>query len=66
MGAGTVVYGRVALATTVENVFGRSRLIAEMCEPVRLLTTYNAGVRVSGRAGELPLWSDSLLARVGR
>jgi len=54
------------MATTVEQVFGRSRLIAEMCEPVRLLTTYNAGVRVSGRAGELPLWSDSLLARVGR
>ena len=54
------------MATTVEKVFGRSRLIAEMCEPVRLLATYNEAVRVSGRAGELPLWSDSLLARVSR
>src|SRR5207302_1159522 len=54
------------MATTVEKVFGRSRLIAEMCEPVRLVATYNEAVRVSGRAGELPLWSDSLLARVSR
>jgi len=54
------------MATTVEKVFGRSRLIAEMCEPVRLLAAYNAAVRVSGRAKELPLWSDSLLARVSR
>ena len=60
-----MVYGRVAHGDHVEKVFGRSRLIAEMCEPVRLLATYNEAVRFSGRAKELPLWSDSLLARVG-
>jgi hypothetical protein len=51
---------------TVERTFGRARLLAIVCDPARLLTTYNAAAAEWNRTHQdrLALWSDSLLARV--
>lgn len=51
------------MASTVEREAGREALVDVLCEPVRLLASYNAAaMRSGGRA--LPRWSDSLLARL--
>ncbi|MDY7093601.1 MAG: DUF5700 domain-containing putative Zn-dependent protease [Acidobacteriota bacterium] len=51
------------MAVTIEEAFGRERLIEVMCDPRRLMATYNAAAQERNRAGgDLPLWSSSLLA----
>jgi hypothetical protein len=51
------------MAVTIEESFGRQRLIEVICDPRRLMATYNAAAQERNRAGgELPLWSESLLA----
>lgn len=54
------------MAVTVERVFGRQRLIDEMCDPVRLLRSYNAAAEVwnKSHSDHLALWSDDLLSRL--
>jgi len=52
------------MAVTVEKAFGRPRLVAELCSPARLLSSYNQAVhRLNDTT--LSTWSDSLLRRVG-
>ncbi len=54
------------MGVTVERVFGRERLIAVLCDSLRLLATYNAAARELNDAGErLPLWSPGLIAKLG-
>jgi len=52
------------MAVTIEQRFGRARLIACMFDPPLLLVTYNAAAAEQNRAGgpALPLWSPQLLA----
>jgi hypothetical protein len=51
------------MAATVEQSSGRATLVGLLCDPVKLLASYNAAARRDERA-RLPLWSDSLLARL--
>jgi hypothetical protein len=53
------------MASTVERSDGRPALVESVCDPIRLLRRYNQAVkaRQSGDA-PLPLWSESLLARL--
>jgi hypothetical protein len=51
------------MGATVERDAGRAGLVGLLCDPVDLLTAYNAAARRDGRA-RLPLWSDALLARL--
>jgi hypothetical protein len=51
------------MAATVEQSSGRAALVGLLCDPVKLLASYNAAARREERA-RLPLWSDSLLARL--
>ncbi len=53
------------MAVVVENAFGRSRLIACMCDPAEFLAAYNdAATRHNAASGEsLALWSAELLGR---
>jgi hypothetical protein len=55
------------MAVTIEEVFGRPRLIECFCDPRRLLGTYNAAAREHNGEGAdpLPLWSDSVVSRLG-
>ena len=54
------------MAATIERVYGRRRLVAEMCDSPRLLATYNAAARERNAMGDsLPLWSSALLAKLG-
>jgi hypothetical protein len=55
------------MASTVERVHGRQRLIDHLCEPARLLRDYNTAAAEQNRAGAtlLPLWSETLLSRLG-
>jgi len=52
------------MAVTIEKVFGRSSLLAVMCDPPALLRRYNEAVAVWNRshAEKLPVWTDRLLA----
>ena len=50
------------MASTVERASGRAALVNVLCDPAELLAAYNAVARQ--RAGGLPLWSESLLARL--
>ncbi len=51
------------MAATIEEVFGRDRLIDVLCDPRLLLATYNeAAVAQSSAGEELPVWSPELLA----
>lgn len=51
------------MAATIEEVFGRERLIASICDPRLLLATYNEAASKKNLAGEtLPLWSPELFA----
>ncbi len=50
------------MASTVERTSGRAALVNLLCDPAELLAAYNAAAR-QGESG-LPLWSDSLLARL--
>lgn len=54
------------MATTIERVGGRRRLIAVLCDPAGLLAAYNTAATEWNRAhGEhLALWSDSLVTRL--
>ena len=49
------------MASTIERAFGRSRLIAAMCDPVGLMTTYNAAASASQ-----PEWTAAILRRLPR
>jgi hypothetical protein len=51
------------MAATVERDAGRTALVGLLCDPVKLLASYNAVARRDERA-RLPLWSDALLARL--
>ncbi len=54
------------MAVTVEKTWGRDRLIADACDPRKLLTSYNEAARRSAAKGETPvLWSGDLLRAVG-
>jgi hypothetical protein len=50
------------MASTVERTAGRAALVKALCNPAELLAAYNAAARQG--EGRLPLWSDSLLARL--
>jgi Putative zinc dependent peptidase (DUF5700) len=50
------------MASTVERTSGRAALVNLLCDPAELLAAYNAAARQRDNA--LPLWSDSLLARL--
>ncbi|HEU4525868.1 MAG TPA: DUF5700 domain-containing putative Zn-dependent protease, partial [Gemmatimonadales bacterium] len=50
------------MASTVERSGGRAALVNVLCDPAELLAAYNAAARGPGDA--LPLWSDTLLARL--
>jgi hypothetical protein len=54
------------MATSVERVFGRRRLIEDMCDPRRLMRDYDAAAEaIAARGGRrLPLWSTTLLDRL--
>ncbi len=55
-----------AMAATIERVFGRERLITEICDPLRRLATYNEAARKRNAAGDsVPLWSPRLIAELG-
>ncbi|MCR4338549.1 MAG: hypothetical protein NUW01_01540 [Gemmatimonadaceae bacterium] len=53
------------MASTVERRLGRQRLVATLCDPVGFLGDYNSAA-MQGRTGavRLPLWSDTLMARL--
>jgi hypothetical protein len=54
------------MAATVEETWGRERLIADACDPRKLLASYNEAARRRAKKGETPaLWSDDLLRAVG-
>lgn len=46
------------MASTLEREAGRAALVSVLCDPVRLLSAYNAA------AGAGPRWSEALLARL--
>jgi Putative zinc dependent peptidase (DUF5700) len=50
------------MASTVERTAGRAALVKVLCDPAELPAAYNAAARHS--EGALPLWSDTLLARL--
>jgi hypothetical protein len=53
------------MASTVERRLGRRRLVATLCDPVAFLSDYNSAA-MQGRTGavRLPLWSETLMARL--
>jgi hypothetical protein len=55
------------VARTVESQLGRARLVQSTCDPRTSLADYNeAAARLNRTADtKLPLWSDTLLARLG-
>lgn len=54
------------MAATVEETWGRDRLIADACDPRKLLASYNEAAKKRAAKGETPvLWSDDLLRAVG-
>ena len=55
------------MATTIENAYGRPRLIALLCDTPALLAAYNtaAASRNTTTSPPLPLWSDTLLVLLG-
>ena len=54
------------MSVTIEKVFGRSSLLAVMCDPPALLRRYNAAVAIwnTSHAEKLPVWSDRLIERL--
>ncbi|HYP29683.1 MAG TPA: DUF5700 domain-containing putative Zn-dependent protease [Blastocatellia bacterium] len=56
------------MAATIETVFGRSKLIESACDKRNLLAVYNDAARKVNRSGreKLPLWSPSLIGRLGK
>ena len=54
------------MAETVEGTLGRDRLIADACDPRKLLASYNEAARRRAIQRETPvLWSDDLLRTTG-
>jgi len=55
-----------SMAATIEEVNGRERLLAVMCDPRLLLATYNTAAMQSTASGKpKPLWSEALMTRLG-
>lgn len=53
------------MTVTVEQTWGRDRLIADACDPRKLLASYNEAARRRVKDGEVPvLWSEELLRAV--
>jgi hypothetical protein len=54
------------MATTIEREQGRDALLSTLCEPVGMLEAYNAAAAAYNARGgaALPLWSESLVARL--
>lgn len=54
------------MSVTIEKVFGRSGLLAVMCDPPALLRRYNEAVAIwnASHAEKLPVWSDRLMGRL--
>ena len=55
------------MASTVERELGREVLVQSTCDPRRFLEDYRraaAQAKNAGRGSSLPLWSDTLLARL--
>jgi len=54
------------MSVTIEKVFGRSSLLAVMCDPQALLTRYNEAVAIWNRSHseKLPVWSERLMGRL--
>ena len=54
------------MAIAVEETWGRERLLADACDPRKLLASSNEAARRRAAQGETPvLWSDELLRAVG-
>ena len=56
------------MASLIEQIHGRERLVESFCDNSKLLKTYNSAARKYNRrhATNLPLWSDELLAKFDR
>ncbi len=55
------------MASTIERELGRTELIATLCDPAAFLGRYDdAARRANARGGALPLWDDTLIARLRR
>ena len=53
------------MASAIEREFGRSALIATLCEPTRFMAMYqDAARRANARGASLPLWDADLVARL--
>lgn len=54
------------MAATIEEVFGRKRLIQSFCEPATLLSTYNQAADEKRRSGGevLVTWTEALVRRI--
>jgi hypothetical protein len=55
------------MAATIDRELGRPALVAAMCDPRLLMSTYNrATARANSRGARLPHWDERLLAALGR
>jgi hypothetical protein len=56
------------MAVTIEKTYGRATLIGCMCDPRKLLSTYNRAAAKHNRSTREPLalWSSSLVQAIGR
>ncbi|HEX2866748.1 MAG TPA: DUF5700 domain-containing putative Zn-dependent protease [Ignavibacteriales bacterium] len=53
------------MASTVEKVLGRERLVASSCDDILFLSDYNlAAKELNHKGGNLPLWSEKLLSQL--
>lgn len=48
------------MAATIEKIYGRQRLISEICDPWMLMETYNQAVDEPTNEEDLPKWSKTL------
>jgi hypothetical protein len=54
---------RYLMTRTVEVTYGRARLLSTLCDPAKLVLTYQEAARAAdAHGGHLPLWPQSLLA----
>jgi hypothetical protein len=53
------------MASVIEQIYGRERLVESFCDNSRLLKTYNSAARKYNHRHEenLALWSDELLEK---
>lgn len=53
------------MASTVEKVYGRKRLVASSCDGYMFMSDYNSAAKTLNNYGaDLPTWSESLLSRL--